>query len=284
MKIKNFFDKDTATFTYVVSDPKTNSCAVIDSVLNYDMYSGKTFHSSADRIISYIQENNLNLEWILETHIHADHLTAASYLKEKIGGKIGISTSVKEVLKFWIPLFDSAEDTAFDGSQFDHLFQDNETFKIGSIDVKVILTPGHTPACLTYLIQDAAFVGDTIFMPYVGTARTDFPGGSSKTLFHSIQKILSLPETTRIFVGHDYPLQDAKENHFTTVAEQKEKNIMINQKVGESEYVAARDAKDKGKAVPKLLFPSLQINLRAGNLGKIYDNGAQFIKIPLNRL
>ncbi len=284
MQIHHFFDQDTATFTYVVSDPKTSKCAIIDSVLDYDMHAGKTTTVSADKVIAYVIEQGLSVEWILETHAHADHLTASHYLREKLGGKIGIGEHIKEVLKFWVPLFNTAHDTSLDGSQFDHLFKDGETFAIGSIEVKVMHTPGHTPACVTYLMGDAAFVGDTIFMPYVGTARTDFPGGSAQTLYRSIQKLLSLPESTRIFTCHDYPPQGQPEGYVSTVADQKAKNSMVHEGVSEAEYVAARNAKDVGKAVPRLLLPSIQVNLRAGDLGKAENNGVQYIKIPLNKL
>ena len=284
MKIQHFFDKDTATFTYIVSDVATDKCAIIDPVLDYDMFSGKTSTISADKVIDYVKSNNLTVKWILETHAHADHLTGANYLKEKLGGKIGIGEHIKEVLKFWVPLFNTANDTPLDASQFDHLFRDEEIFNIGSLQVKVLYTPGHTPACVSYLIEDVVFVGDTIFMPYVGTARTDFPGGSAETLYRSIQKILSLPESTRIFTCHDYPPQNQQEGYLSTIAEQKANNIMVHSGVGEQEYVAARNAKDKGKAVPRLLLPSIQVNLRAGNLGKPEENGIQYIKIPLNKL
>lgn len=284
MKIEHFFDKDTATFTYVLSDPKTGQCAIIDPVLDYDMSAGKTTTLSADKVIAYVKEHGLSVEWILETHAHADHLTASYYLKEKLGGKIGIGEHIKEVLKFWVPLFNTAHDTPLDGSQFDHLFKDGEIFHIGSIEVRVMHTPGHTPACLTYLMGDTAFVGDTIFMPYVGTARTDFPGGSAQTLYRSIQKLLALPENTRIFTCHDYPPQGQPENYISTVADQKAKNSMVHDGVSEAEYVAARNAKDVGKPVPRLLLPSIQVNLRAGGLGKAEDNAIRYIKIPLNKL
>lgn len=284
MHIHHFFDTDTATFTYVVSDPTTHACAIIDSVLDYDMNAGRTTTISADKVISYVQEKGLKVEWILETHAHADHLTASHYLREKIGGKIGIGEHIKEILKFWVPLFNTAHDTPLDGSQFDHLFKDGEVFHIGSIEVKVMHTPGHTPACLTYLIGDTAFVGDTIFMPYVGTARTDFPGGSAQTLYHSIQKLLALPDSTRIFTCHDYPPEGTPVGYMSTVANQKKQNSMVHDGVSEADYVAARNAKDKGKAVPRLLLPSIQVNLRAGDLGKPENNGIHYIKIPLNKL
>lgn len=284
MKIENFFDKDTATFTYIVSDEKTNKCAIIDSVLNYDMSAGKTSTTSADKIISYVKENNLEVEWILETHAHADHLTASHYLKQKLDGKIGIGEHIKDVLEFWVPLFNNSNDTKLDGSQFDHLFKDGEKFSIGSLEVDVMHTPGHTPACLSYIIGNSVFVGDTIFMPYVGTARTDFPGGSAKTLYRSIQKLLSLPDDTKIYTCHDYPPKGKNVGYVSTVKEQKENNIMVHQSVSENDYVKARNAKDKGNSVPRLLLPSIQVNLRAGNLGEPENNGIQYIKIPLNKL
>lgn len=206
MHIEVFFDTQTATVTYVVSDPKTLRCAVIDSVYNFDIHSGKLTTQSADSVIDYIKRNQLHLEWILETHVHADHLTAANYIQSILGGKIAIGEHIKKVLSYWIPIFNTSFDTPTDGSQFDKLFVDSEEFKIGSLPVKIIHTPGHTPDCISYYINDAIFVGDTIFMPYVGTARTDFPGADAKILYHSIQKILSLPDKTRIFVCHDYPL------------------------------------------------------------------------------
>ncbi len=284
MQIHHFFDKDTATFTYVVSDPATKKCAIIDPVLDYDMFAGKTSTTSSDKVVAYVKEQGLSVEWILETHAHADHLTGSHYLREKLGGKIGIGEHIKEVLKFWVPLFNTAHDTPLDGSQFDHLFKDEEVFNIGNIEVKVMHTPGHTPACVSYLIGDAAFVGDTIFMPYVGTARTDFPGGSASTLYQSIQKLLLLPETTKIYTCHDYPPQGQPVGYISTVAEQKAENNMVHDGVSEAEYVAARNAKDKGKAVPRLLLPSIQVNLRAGDLGKAEANGINYIKIPLNKL
>ncbi len=284
MQIQHFFDSDTATFTYVVSDPASKNCAIIDSVLDYDLYSGRTSTISADKVISYVKEQGLHVEWILETHVHADHLTAAHYLKEKLGGKIAIGKNIKEILNFWVPLFNTGHDTPLSATQFDHLFEDGEKFNIGAIEVKVIYTPGHTPACVSYLMGDAVFAGDTIFMPYVGTARTDFPGGSAQTLYDSIQKILSLPDNTRIFTCHDYPPHGQKERHVSTVAEQKKQNILVKSGTTKNEYVASRNAKDKGKSVPRLLLPSIQVNLRAGSLGEPEENGVQYIKIPLNKI
>ena len=279
--IEPFFDADTATVTYVVSDPSTNCCAIIDSVRDYDMNAGRVTTRSADKLIEYVTNNKLKVEWILETHIHADHLTAANYLQEKLGGKTGIGANIKAVLSYWIPVFNTSADTPVDGSQFDVLFADGDHFKIGNLDVKVIHTPGHTPACVSYHINNSVFVGDLIFMPYVGTARTDFPGGSAQTSYRSIQKILSLPDDTHIFSCHDYPPSGQPPAWESTVAEQKQKNIML-QVSTEEEFVASRNKKDVGKAVPKLLLPSIQVNMRAGKLGAAENNGKQYIKIPLD--
>ncbi len=284
MKIEHFFDQKTSTFTYLVIDTTSNKCAIIDSVLDYDMNSGRVTTDSADKVIQYIKQNKLDLEWILETHAHADHLTASSYIKKALGGKIGIGEHIKKVLEFWVPLFNTGHDTKLDGSQFDHLFKDEEVFKIGSIEVKVIHTPGHTPACLSYLMEDAVFVGDTIFMPYVGTARTDFPGGSARALYQSIHKLFSLKDTTRILTCHDYPPKGQNVKFMSTVAEQKLNNVMINVNVSEEEYIIARNKKDEGKAVPRLLLPSIQVNMRAGDLGEKENNGKNYIKIPINSI
>jgi glyoxylase-like metal-dependent hydrolase (beta-lactamase superfamily II) len=283
MAVKYFFDSNTATFTYVISDDSSNKCAIIDPVLNYDQYSGTTSTKSADEIIDYLQKENLEAKWILETHIHADHLTAAKYLKEKLGAKIGIGKNVKEVLKFWVPIFNTHNDTNLDGSQFDHLFEDGEIIKIGSLDIKIIYTSGHTPACVSYLTKDSIFVGDTLLMPYVGTARTDFPGGSASTLYDSIQKILSLPSNINIYTCHDYPPQNKKPSPISTILEQKNNNIMINSNITKMAYVKARESKDKEMKVPQLLLPSIQFNLRAGSFGQ-KDNGSYYIKIPVDKI
>lgn len=284
MHIESFFDQNTATITYVVSDPQTRHCAIIDSVSDFDLYSGRLFYQSANNIIRYITKSNLQLEWILETHIHADHLSAASYLKEKLGGKIGIGENIIKVLSYWVPFFNTYSDTPLDGSQFDVLLSNEMIFKIGNLSVKVLHTPGHTPACVTYQINDALFVGDTIFMPYVGTARTDFPGGSAKILFDSIQKIYSFPDQTRIFTCHDYPPTGNNPAWESTIHEQKKANIMINEGVSEKEFIALRNKKDFNKAVPQLLLPSVQVNLRAGQIGAPEDNQTFYLKIPINKL
>lgn len=282
--IKTFFDQDTATFTYVVSDVSTHKAAIIDSVLNYDQCSGRTSTKSADEVLSYVREKNLKIEWILETHLHADHLTAASYLKEKLGAKIAIGARIQKALAFWVPIFNTAKDTALDASQFNELLDDNQVIKLGDVDIKVLHTPGHTPVCASYLIEDAVFVGDTLFMPDIGTARTDFPGGSAEVLYDSIQRILSLPDETRIFTCHDYPPEGREASYLSTVKEQKEKNVLINTSISRAEYVALRNKRDEGKSVPKLLLPSLQVNLRAGKFGDPENNMAMLLaKMPWNK-
>lgn len=284
INIKTFFDADTATFTHIVSDSDTNKAAIIDSVLDYDQYSGRTRTISADKVIAYINQEKLTIEWILDTHIHADHITASHYLKEKLGGKIGIGAKIKEVLAFWVPVFNTSKDTDLNASQFDHLFQDGEIFKLGNVDITVLHTPGHTPACCSYLIEDAVFVGDTIFMPDIGTARTDFPGGSAATLYDSVKKIFSLPAETRIFMCHDYPPNGRDVTWVATIKEQREKNILIHDGISKEEYVAVRNKRDEGKAVPKLLLPSVQANLRAGTFGDSEENGVRYVKIPVDEL
>lgn len=286
MQLKPFFDPSTSTITYVVSDPETRYCAIIDSVHDFDLNSGRLSSQSVDKVIDYIKQMNLRVEWILDTHMHADHLTAASYLKDKLGGKIGIGEHIKKILAYWIPIFNTSSDTPSDGSQFDVLFSDGEQFKIGNLNVKVIHTPGHTLDSISYYINDndAVFVGDTIFMPYIGTARTDFPGGNARTLYNSIQKILALPDKTHIYTCHDYPPDGQQPAWVSTVAEQKKNNSMINDSITEKEFIAARNKKDFNKPVPKLLLPSIQVNLRAGKLGDFDTNQTQYIKIPINKI
>lgn len=286
MKIQDFFDKETATFSYILIDEETKNCAIIDSVLSYDISSARTSIKAADELIKYVKDNNLNLEWILETHAHADHLTASHYIREKIGGKIAIGEKITEVIKFWAPIFNISESTPIDGSQFDYLFKDGEKFRIGNLEISVMHTPGHTPACVSYLVEDCAFVGDTIFIPRLGTARTDFPGGSAATLYNSIQKLLALPDNTKLYVGHDYPDESKGEKLrcFCSVSEQKKENILVNEKITKEEYVALRNKRDEGKAVPKLLLPSIQVNIRAGEFLEEENNGISYIKFPLNKI
>lgn len=285
MNIQTYFDENTYTFTYIVIDEKTKKCAVIDPVLDFDFHSGKTWTASADKVIDYVKEHGLEVQWILETHAHADHLTGAHYLNRIFDAKIGIGEHIKDVLALWVPIFNTGSDTPLNGSQFGRLFKDGEHFTIGTLDVKVLHTPGHTPACVSYLINDEViFVGDTLFMPYLGTARADFPGGNAEVLYDSIQKILALPGDTQIMICHDYPQGNQKPSNVSTVEEQKKQNIMINETIGKENYIAARNLRDSGLKVPKLLLPSIQVNLRAGYLGKPDENGVQYMKIPLNQL
>ena len=280
--VKAFFDEATFTVSYVVSDPETRRGAIIDPVLDYDPSSGRTTTRSADAIIDYISATDLGVDWILETHVHADHLSGAPYCKEKLGGHTAIGRNVSAVQNVFKGIF-NIKDLAIDGSQFEHLFDDNETFKLGNIDARVIATPGHTPACVTYVIGNCAFVGDTLFMPDFGTARTDFPGGSARQLYNSIQQIFTLPDDTRLFMCHDYkaPGRDVFAWE-TTVHEQREKNIHINDTVSEDEFVALREGRDSQLGMPKLILPSIQVNIRAGLLPEAEDNGVRYLKIPLD--
>ena len=283
--VKAFFDEATFTISYVVSDPATKSAAIIDSVLDYDPASGRTSTLSADQVIAYVQAEDLTIEWIIETHVHADHLSAAPYLKEKLGGKTGIGEHISTVQNVFGKVFNAGTDFARDGSQFDHLFADGETFWIGELRGQVLHTPGHTPACLTYVIGDAAFVGDTLFMPDLGTARCDFPGGDARTLYKSIQKVLSLPPETRLFMCHDYLAPDRDVYTWeTTVAEERAKNIHVGGGKTEDEFVEMRKARDATLDMPRLILPSVQINMRAGDMPPPEDNGVRYMKIPIDTL
>jgi glyoxylase-like metal-dependent hydrolase (beta-lactamase superfamily II) len=264
MHIHPFFDANTATYSYIVVDNITNHCAIIDPVLDFELSSKQMATTSADKLIAFVKHHQLKVSWLLETHIHADHLTAAWYLKNHLGGKIAIGEHIKTVLKHWLPALNMSDKNLLEGTQFDHLFQDNECFSIGSLSARVMHTPGHTPACVTYIIDDAAFVGDTLFMPYVGTARTDFPGGSAAQLYQSIQKILALPENTHLYTCHDYPPSGESPQCVSSIVEQKHHNIMIKQSISQEDYIATRCAKDYNKPAPKLLMPALHVNVQAG--------------------
>ncbi len=280
--VKAFFDEATFTVTYVVSDPATGKAAIIDPVLDYDPASGRTSTASSDEVIAYVGENGLSMDWILETHVHADHLSGAPYLKEKLGGKTAIGADVTTVQETFKGVF-NLPDLATDGSQFDHLFSDGETFSVGGIEGRVMATPGHTPACITYVIGDSAYVGDTLFMPDFGTARTDFPGGSAAQLYASIQKILSLPGETRLFMCHDYKAPGREVYAWeTSVSEQQDRNIHINRDVSEQEFVELREGRDSQLGMPALILPSIQINVRAGQLPAPEDNDIRYLKLPLN--
>jgi len=280
--VSAFFDEGTFTVTYVVSDPATGRAAVVDPVLDFDPASGRTSTTSADEVVAFIEDNKLGVDWILETHVHADHLSGAPYIRETLGGKAAIGKEVTAVQQAFKGVF-NLKDLATDGSQFEHLFADAETFSVGSIEAYVIATPGHTPACVTYVIGDAAFVGDTLFMPDFGSARTDFPGGSAPQLYDSIQKILALPDDTRLFMCHDYKAPGRDEYAWeTSVAEQRASNIHINDKVSRDEFVAMREGRDSQLGMPKLILPSLQVNLRAGQLPEPEDNNIRYLKLPLD--
>jgi glyoxylase-like metal-dependent hydrolase (beta-lactamase superfamily II) len=280
--ISGFHDPATFTITYVVSDPATKRAAIIDSVLDFDPASGRTSTASADAVIAFVRQEGLEVDWILETHVHADHLTGAPYLRDELGGKTGIGADVATVQETFKGVF-NLKDLATDGSQFDHLFVDGETFRVGELEGRVIATPGHTPACITYVIGDAGFVGDTLFMPDFGSARTDFPGGSAPDLYDSIQKILALPDETRLFMCHDYKAPGRDEFAWiTSVAEQRAANIHINDKVTRDEFVHMREERDAQLGMPKLILPSLQVNLRAGFLPEPEDNEIRYLKIPLD--
>jgi len=281
MKVKNFYDKDSSTFSYVITDNDTLKCAIIDPVLEYNQSTGKCSTVNADKMIKYIKENNLICEWVLETHIHADHLTAADYIKSKLNIKVGIGEGVKSILDYWVNIFNINKEVSLEGTHFDKLFYDNEVIKIGNLNIKILKTPGHTPSCVSYLIEDRIFVGDTLFMPYAGTARADFPGGSSSILYKSIKKILSLPPKTKIYTCHDYPKVSGEQKSMSTVGIQNEKNIMINKNISLSKFVKLRDKRDSEIEPPNLIYPSIQVNIRNGDLGKQESNGVRYIKIPI---
>lgn len=283
--VQAFFDNATNTVSYVVSDPDGSACGIIDSVLDYDAAAGRTDTASADQIIAFVKDAGLRTEWILESHVHADHLSAAPYLQDALGGKIGIGAEITTVQDTFGKVFN--EGTAFqrDGSQFDALFKAGDSIHIGQLRVDVLHTPGHTPACLTYVIGDAAFVGDTLFMPDFGTARCDFPGGSAEDLYNSIQKILSLPDETRIFVGHDYKAPGRDEFAWeTTVGEQKALNVHIGAGRPMEDFVTMRTERDASLGMPRLILPSLQTNMRAGHMPEPDDNGKRYFKVPINQL
>jgi glyoxylase-like metal-dependent hydrolase (beta-lactamase superfamily II) len=282
-KVHAFFDNTTNTVSYVVREPDGQACAIIDCVLDFDHASGRTDTASADEIAEFVKSEGLKVDWILESHVHADHLSAAPYLQERLGGKIGIGANITVVQDTFGKVFNEGTRFQRDGSQFDALFEDGDSFRIGQMQGKALYTPGHTPACMTYVIDDAGFVGDTLFMPDFGTARCDFPGGSSETLFNSIQKILALPDETRIFVGHDYKAPGRDEFAWeTTVGAQKALNVHIGAGRSIEEFVKLRDARDATLDMPRLILPALQVNMRAGNMPEADDKGKVFLKLPVD--
>jgi len=284
--VRGFFDPVTATWNYVVYDGTGTDkrCAVIDSVLDYDIHSGRTKTISADRVIDFVTKKQLEVEWILETHIHADHLTGSAYIKEKLGGKTAISKHILKVLETWEPIFHNEEDTPLNGYQFDYTFDNDEVFKVGPFEARIIHTPGHTPADTTYIIGDAVFVGDAMFLPDVGTGRCDFPGGNAEDSYNSSRKLFDLPDDYRMYVGHDYPPSNNRGPQcMTTIAEQKRQNVRVHDGVSKDEYVTKRNKDDFGKDVPKLLLPSIQVNLRGGTFG-LSTEGVQYVKLPVDKI
>lgn len=287
LQVEGFFDPATWTVSYIVLDKGTRQCALVDSVLDYDPKSGRTSHASADLLIARVRELGATVQWILETHVHADHLSAAPYLKQELGGQLGIGQHITTVQKVFGSLFNAGADFARDGRQFDHLFSDGETFSIGGLQARAMHTPGHTPACMTYVVSDAsqtaAFVGDTLFMPDYGTARCDFPGGDARELYRSIRRIFALPEATRLFLCHDYKAPGRDEYRWeTTIGEEKAHNVHVREGISEDEFVAMRTARDKTLGMPRLILPSVQVNMRAGQMPPAEENGQRYLKIPLD--
>ncbi|MEO1920208.1 MAG: MBL fold metallo-hydrolase [Paracoccaceae bacterium] len=284
-EVKAFFDNATNTVSFVIKDPESSSVAILDSVLDFDFASGRTDTASADKVISYVKENYLQVEWILESHVHADHLSAAPYIQRQLGGKIGIGANITVVQGVFGKVFNEGSEFQRDGSQFDQLFVEGDVIEIGNMKVDIMHTPGHTPACMTYVVGDAAFVGDTMFMPDFGTARCDFPGGSAEDLYASIQKILTLPDDTRIFVGHDYKAPGRDEFAWeTSVAEQKALSVHVGVGTDVEQFVDMRTKRDEKLSMPKLIVPSIQINMRAGRMPEPEGNGRVYLKVPVNAL
>jgi len=283
-EVTAFFDEPTNTISYVVKDPNSNACAIIDSVMDIDYAAGRIAYESADEIIDFVRKNGLEVEWLIETHAHADHLSAAPYIQDKLGGKLGIGENIKVVQEVFGKIFNEGTEFQRDGSQFDRLFTDGDTYEIGSMKAFAMLTPGHTPACMTHVIGDAAFVGDTLFMPDGGTARADFPGGDARTLYRSIKRVLELPGETRLFMCHDYAPGGREIKWETTVAEERAQNIHVREGVSEDDFVAVREARDKTLELPKLIIPSIQVNMRGGNLPEPDESGKRHLKVPINEL
>lgn len=291
-QVQTFFDPATWTFSYVVYDQPGGHCALVDSVLDYDPKSGRTRTTSADKLVEFVRANNLTVQWILETHAHADHLSAAHYLRQQLGGCIAMGAGITQVQKVFKGLFNLEPEFASNGSQFDHLFADGETFAIGTLPAQALAVPGHTPACMAYKVgnageegaHDAVFVGDTLFMPDVGTARCDFPGGNAHTLYQSVQKLLSLPPQTRLYMCHDYPPTQRAVQHISTVAEQRAHNIHVHDGITQDQFVALRNQRDATLEMPVLILPSVQVNIRAGAMPPPEGNGVSYMKIPVNAL
>lgn len=281
-EVTHFFDEQSNTFSYVVKDPNSRSCAIIDSVLDIDYAAGRLSHKGADEIIAHVRRHDLKVEWIIETHVHADHLSAAPYIKEKVGGLIGIGEKINVVQETFGEVFNEGTEFRRDGSQFDRLFADGDSYQIGSLTAHAMHTPGHTPACMTHVIGNCAFVGDTIFMPDSGSARADFPGGDARTLFRSIHRLLSLPDDVVLYMCHDYAPNDRPLRHTSTVREQRHENIHVADGISEDDYVKMREARDATLGMPKLIIPSIQVNMKAGHLPEPESNGQRYLKVPIN--
>jgi glyoxylase-like metal-dependent hydrolase (beta-lactamase superfamily II) len=283
-EVTGFFDPETSTISYVVKDPNSKACAIVDSVMDIDYAAGRISHASADTIVDFVQKNGLTAEWLIETHAHADHLSAAPYIQGKLGGRIGIGENIKIVQEVFGKIFNEGTEFQRDGSQFDRLFKEGGTYRIGTMTAFAMHTPGHTPACMTHVIGDAAFVGDTLFMPDGGSARADFPGGDARMLYRSTKKVLSLPGEMRLFMCHDYAPGGREIRWETNVAEERANNIHVRDGVSEDEFVAMRTARDKTLDMPKLIIPSIQVNIRAGELPPADESGKRFLKVPVNQL
>ncbi|ALM82912.1 MBL fold metallo-hydrolase [Bordetella sp. N] len=284
-EIHSFFDEDTYTVSHIVVDTKTNTCAIIDSVLDYDAASGRTSTRSVERLIDFVQERGLHVEWVLETHVHADHLSAAPLLNQRLGGRLAISAHISIVQDVFGKVFNAGTDFARDGSQFDHLFADGEEFSVGQLQAVGLHVPGHTPACMAYVIGDAVFVGDTLFMPDYGTARCDFPGGDAAVLYRSIRRLMALPNVTRVFLCHDYKAPGRDRYVWeTTIAAQRQGNLHVHEGVSEQDFVALREQRDAALSMPRLILPSVQVNMRGGKLPEPEANGVRYLKIPVNAM
>lgn len=283
-EVTKFFDEDSNTFSYVIKDPASNACAVIDSVMDIDYAAGKITYDHADEVIDFIQKNGLKLEWLIETHVHADHLSGAPYIQAKLGGKIGVGEQITVIQETFGKVFNEGTEFQRDGSQFDRLFSDGDSYKIGTLNVFVIHTPGHTPACMTHVIGDAALIGDTMFMPDAGSARADFPGGDAGELYDSIQKVLALPDDMRLFMCHDYGPGGRDIQWQTTVAAQKKHNIHVGAGKSREDFIRFRQERDAQLDMPRLIIPSLQVNMKAGELPAKDQDGKRYLKVPLNRL
>jgi len=277
-----FFDEESNTFSYVVRDPESNACAVIDSVLDFDYAAGAISYEGAEAIIKYVRDNDLTAQWIIETHAHADHISAGHYLREQLGGQLAIGKGITKVQQVFGGIYNLGAEFLRDGSQFDRLFVDGETYKIGNLEAIAMHTPGHTPACMSHLIGDAVFVGDTLFMPDAGTARADFPGGDAAILYRSIQRLLALPDDTKVYLCHDYGVEGRELEYETTIGEERSNNIHVNSQIKEDDFVRMRVARDKTLGMPHLILPSLQVNVRAGEFPDPEDNGTTYLKLPLN--